>query len=463
MNRLFSRHLRRFVPTASRVLLLVGVLMAGTALEATAQVVSPPGNRRVRSYVPADELVSFLPSTPFNEFVRLINPVFLRVTGKAVVDPMDRVQPIGVSLNGVHFIDAFELVLDRARLDFRESENYFVIEEPALVPTSDQMRAGATGAIATTALGPQFGADLPATARSREIRIDAIIFELNTNRVRETGTNWATLFGSATGGGSQGGGGGTEIPEFSVDASSFFDALDGYITTSTDEISFSVLLNLFRWFEQQGYGETIASPSVSVQSGEQGRMQSGSDIPVQIQDFQGNTITQFISTGIIIDVTPTLINDPGNPNEGEGPVEFMHLDIKVEKSAGRPSEAGLTIDKSDVNTQVLLLDGEQTVIGGLYSTEESLSRKGIPLLMNIPLIKYLFSYQTRTVLQKELVVVLQARMVDSLPDRAGRPLPQNIYQGEREELRERLDRFRSGAGENYDTITPDPEDDARNQ
>ncbi|NNF58896.1 MAG: type II and III secretion system protein [Rhodothermaceae bacterium] len=467
MTRLFSHRLRRFLPTGSRVLLLVGLLMTGTALEATAQVVSPPGDRRVRSYVPAEELVSFLPSTPFNEFVRLINPVFLRVTGKAVVDPMDRTQPIGVSLNGVHFIDAFELVLDRARLDFRESENYFVIEEPALVPTSDQLRAG-DQAIATTALGPSFGADLPATARSREIRIDAIIFELNTNRIRETGTNWATLFGAAGGGGSQGGSGGSgggaaEIPQLSVDASSFFDALDGYITTTTDEINFSVLLNLFRWFEQQGYGETIASPSVSVQSGEQGRMQSGSDIPVQIQDFQGNTITQFISTGIIIDVTPTLINDPGNPAEGEGPVEFMHLDIKVEKSAGRPSEAGLTIDKSDVNTQVLLLDGEQTVIGGLYSTEESISRKGIPLLMNIPLIKYLFSYQTRTVLQKELVVVLQARMVDSLPVRADRPLPENIYREERQDLRERLDRFRSGAGENYDTITPDPEDDARNR
>ena len=309
--------------------------------------------------------------------------------------------------------------------------------------------------------------DLPATADSREIRIDAIIFELNANKFRETGTNWATLFGNASGGGTggtggtdgTGGTGGAVIPRFSVNGESFFDAIDGYITASTDQIDISVLLRLFRWFETQGYGETIAAPSVSVLSGEQGRMQSGSDIPINLQDFQGNTITQFISTGIIIDVTPTLISDPSAGENGE-PLEFVHLEIKVEKSAARPTEAGLTIDKSDVRTQVLLLDGEQTIIGGLYSTEESTTRKGIPILRDIPLIKYLFSYSTRSVIQKELVIVLQVRVVDSLPTRVGQPLRENLYQEERRTLRERLDRFRSGSGEHYDTITPDADRDA---
>ncbi|MDX1440137.1 MAG: type II and III secretion system protein [Rubricoccaceae bacterium] len=452
---------------ARRITLLgLAVLMLGGVVpEAVAQRVTPPTGRRVLSYVPQDELVSFLPTTPFNEFVRLINPVFLRVTGKALVDPMDRQGPIGVSLNGIHFIDAFELVLARAGLDFRESERYFIIQEaPAQAITTDAAIAG-DGGILTAGLGGNV--TLPATSESREIRIDAIIFELNANRFRETGTNWATIFGQAQAsgqsgsGGSTGGGTGTgsgqnqvEIPRFSVEFGSFFDQLDGYIQSSTDQIDMSVLLGLFRWFENQGYGETVASPSVTVQSGEQGRMQSGSDIPVNLQDFQGNTITQFVSTGIIIDVTPTLISDPAAGENGDD-VEFVHLDIKVEKSAGRPTAAGITIDKSDVNTQVLLLDGEQTVIGGLYSTEESTSRKGIPILQDIPLLKYLFSYKTRSVIQKELVIVLQARVVESLPNRAGRPLRQNLYQEERRTLRERLDRFRPRTGEEFDTINDD--------
>ena len=463
MNQMTHRPRKAFLGRLMPLCLLV-VLLAGPAHEAVAQRVTPPVGRRVLSYVPPDQLVSFLPTTQFNEFIRIMNPVFLRVTGKALVDPMDRTDAIGVSLNGIHFIDAFELVLDRAGLDFRESERYFVIHERAAQAiTSDALAMG--GPMGQGFMGAGASADLPATADSREIRIDAIIFELNANKFRETGTNWATLFGAASGAaggggtGETGGESGAEIPRFSVNLESFFDAIDAFITTSTDQIDISVLLRLFRWFETEGYGETIAAPSVSVLSGEQGRMQSGSDIPINLQDFQGNTITQFISTGIIIDVTPTLISDPSGGENGE-PLEFVHLEIKVEKSNARPSLAGLIIDKSDVRTQVLLLDGEQTVIGGLYSTEEATTRKGIPILRDIPLIKYLFSYSTRSVIQKELVVVLQVRVVDSLPTRAGQALRENLYQEERRTLRERLDRFRPQSGEHYDTITPDADRDA---
>ncbi len=64
--------------------------------------------------------------------------------------------------------------------------------------------------------------------------------------------------------------------------------------------------------------------------------------------------------------------------------------------------------------------------------------------------------------QKELVIVLQASVVDSLPVRAAQMLRENLYRDERRRLRERLDRFRPGSGEHYDTITPDANSDAAN-
>ncbi|HLA63989.1 MAG TPA: type II and III secretion system protein, partial [Rhodothermales bacterium] len=389
---------------------------------------------------------------PFNEFIQLINPIFLRVTGKRVVDPMDRTEPIGVSLNGVHFIDAFELVLDRAALDFRESADYFVVENPEITPTSDEVAAaGVPVQVLPTALAAG-GGTVPATAESREIRIDAIIFEVNNTRVRELGTNWSTLFaqassssGSGTGTGGTGTGTGTGssgsgAPQLSINASSFFEAIDGIISSSTDQLELGFLLGLFRYFETQGIGRTLASPSVTVQSGQQGRIQSGSDIPINIQDFQGNTITQFISTGVIIDVTPTLIID----TSGDEPVEFVHLDVKVERSAGRPTAAGIVIDKNNVDTQVLLVDGEQTVIGGLTSTEESVERRGVPILRDIPLLNFFFSYKNRTLVQKELMVVLQVRVVDPVRERQGRPAPADLYRQYRDRTRGNVDQFRPG-------------------
>ena len=256
-------------PRALALLLALALPVLGTAVSAPASA----QDRVVRGYVPPDELVSFPSTTPMNQFLRLVNPTFYRVTGKRVVDPQDRTTPIGVALNGVHFIDAFELVLDRQNLDFSESEGYFIVTQPQIVATTtDGQSATAIGAqvpVTATAVA------LPATADTREIRIDAVIFQLNTNRAREVGTNWGALFGEAANQSGGGSGGGEDRTEFFVNAGSFFDALDGFIEASSDRIELSTILDLFRFFEREGYGQTIASPFTVVQSGEAGRLQSG--------------------------------------------------------------------------------------------------------------------------------------------------------------------------------------------
>lgn len=445
------------------VALLAGALVLALGSQvAQAQTVNPsPSQRQYRAYIPPDQVVSFLPDTPFGEFVALMNPVFQRVTSKMIVDPEGRTNPIGVSISGMHFVDAFELVLDMQGLDYRETDGFFIIEKREQ-PSSSAQLVGTDGA-STRAAG---GAPPPATASSREIRIDAHIFELNVNRLRESGTNWAAILGnsggtgSSTGGSTGGTGGGTagsESLRLFLNTGNFFESLSG-VVEGPERVDFAELTRLFRYFESIGVGETIASPSVTVQSGEQGRIQSGTDIPVTLQDFAGNTITQYIATGIIIDVKPTLVQDATDVPQGEEPVEFIHLDVTVEKSSGRPSAAGVTIDKNQTKTRVLLLDGEQTVIGGLFSTEESVARKGVPVLKDIPLVNFFFSYRQKTTVQKELLIVLQARMVDPLRARAGRPMPTNLYERERQDVRQRLDRFRPGAGDDLRLIDPaDPE------
>ena len=446
--------------------LLGAALLAALAVGAAPAAHAQAGDL-VRGYVPPGELVSFPASTPMDQFLQLVNPTFFRVTGKRVVDPIDRQDAIGVALNGVHFIDAFELVLDRKGLDFAESEGYFIVTEPAAVAaTSDGQVLGAIGAAPPVAAPT---AELPATADTREIRIDAIIFELNTSRSREVGTNWAALFGRAagqnnTGGGSTSGGGvggGEQAgnagarPTFFVDGESFFDALDGFLEVSSDRIELSFLLNLFRYLEQEGFGQTIAAPFTTVQSGETAKIQSGQDIPINLRDFSGNTVSSFVSTGVIINALPTLIVD-----EREGaPVEFVHLDVNVEKSSGTPSAFGIAINKNSTTTQIPLLSGEMRAIGGLTSQEESYTRSGVPVLKDIPLLKYLFSYKQKQVTKKELIVVLQARVVDDLRTRQAGDLPRSLIRQERDDFRERMDRFNDGAGGRADL--PEPADPIR--
>lgn len=405
-------------------------------------------NRQIRTFIPPDELVSFLPSTSFDQFVEFLNPIFERVTGKAIVDPEARSQPIGVSVAGMHFMDAFELVLEYNDLWYRETPQFFIVE---VAPDEPQVFVQEEGPLRQQ---PGVGRVLsPATLDTREIQINAILFELNHSRARDVGIDWNTFFGTGggsggndSGGGTNGGAGGSddEGGTFIIRTDDFFAQFNDFLI-SPDAISITTLTQFFRLLETEGLGETIASPQVTVLSGQKGEIQIGSDIPFLTRDFAGNTRTEFIKTGIIIDVVPTLIEEPIVDTLNAPTLEFIHLNVSVENSSSRPSGSGLAIDRNRANTQVLLLDEEQTIIGGLYSTQESVSRRGIPFLKDLPPwvfgLRYVFGYTQRQVTQKELLIVLQARLLDTIEARADRPFRRNMIQQKRREVEEDLQRL----------------------
>jgi hypothetical protein len=403
--------------------------------------------RQVRTFIPPDQVVSFVATTPFNQFVQFLNPVLQNATGKILIDPESRTHPIGVSVQGMHYFDALMMVLQVNQLNYRETDRYFFVEP---------MPPAQTGVQAPGQMAPPPGPGrttiaLPANAGTREIEINAVLFEMNQSLARQIGIDWNVLFGGERAGGSIGGGGvggGTggdadsRQPRIFVNTSRLFDRLSDWIT-GPNQIEGSVLMEFFRLVEQTGVGETIANPSISVQSGQQGRIQIGSDIPVQVRDFAGNTITQFVSTGIIINVVPTLIRDQVDEDSPE--LEFIHLDVQVERSSGRPFGAGIAIDRSTANTQAVLLDREQTIIGGLYSTDFTRTRRGVPVLKDLPPwvfgLRYIFGFEQMQATQRELVIVLQARVVDPLDIRSQRPLPQDMLDRFRQDVEMNFDRF----------------------
>lgn len=426
----------------------LALLVLGLLAPPVVQAQDRPSQRQIRTYIPPDQLVSFLPETPFDQFVAFLNPIFQRVTGKQVIDPEGYSNPIGISIAGMHFLDAFELVLDFNGLSYRETDQYFIVQEAPEVPVAASAEQ-ATGRAAASAAAP---AELPATSETREVQINAILFEMNVNKARDIGLDWSVFLGEesgSSGGGSNTGsnGGGTGANQmgttrFFLKSDELFEDLDDYIQ-APELMDFADLASFFRLLEDEGVGETVANPQVTVQSGQQGRIQIGSDIPIQTRDFAGNTVTQFFSTGIIIDVLPTLIAETDTSDNDE--LEFIHMDVRVENSSGRPSTAGTVIDRNTADTQVLLLDGEQTVIGGLYSTQESFSRRGIPILKDLPNwffgLGYIFGRTVRTTIQKELLIVLQAEMLDPVTARAERPLQRNLLEQRRRDIQTKMGTF----------------------
>lgn len=427
------------------MLLIPAVVFAMATIALVTMPQAASAQRIVRAYIPPDQLVSFLPSTSFSIFTEHINPIFERVTGKSLIDPESRSHPIGISISGVHFLDALELVLQYNGLQFRETERYYMIE----VRPPDNLILDADAATGTIR-GVEGGMTAPpATIDTRQIEINAVLFELNHTLAKDSGIDWSTIFGSTGStsggaGGTTGSGGSENDVSFFLKTDKLFESIDGAVIAPS-QMDFSDLNSMFRMAEASGVGETIASPSITVQSGIKGEIQIGSDIPVQIRDNFGNITVQLFKTGIIIDVTPTLISEALVDTIGSPVLEFIHLIVKVEKSGSRPSASGPIIDRSSANTQIIMLDGEQTVIGGLYSTEESYTRSGIPFLKDLPKwffgLRYVFGRTQKNVIQKELIIALQVHVVDSIRLRAFQNLPQNMMQQKRDAVQRALEAF----------------------
>jgi len=152
---------------------------------------------------------------------------------------------------------------------------------------------------------------------------------------------------------------------------------------------------------------------VTVKSEGTGRIQVGVDVSTTVQDFAGNTVTQFVQTGSILEVRPFIVRRDS--------VDFVILELQAERSSSQTGETGLEILKTQAKTEVLLLDGEETILGGLYSNETGIDREGIPFLKDLPWwffgLRYVFGYERKIVSKKELLVLLKADLLPSLADR----------------------------------------------
>src|SRR5678810_1266993 len=103
---------------------------------------------------------------------------------------------------------------------------------------------------------------------------------------------------------------------------------------------------------------------------------------IRDRDVAGNPVSQLQTIGIQLKVTPHLTDDKKI---------VMDLHPEVSDLASQSTvQGGVIINTSEADTRVMVDDGQTAVIGGLIRTNESTVRKGVPVLMNLPLIGWAF-------------------------------------------------------------------------
>lgn len=147
--------------------------------------------------------------------------------------------------------------------------------------------------------------------------------------------------------------------------------------------------------ESLGLTKVVSAPKIITLDNKPAKIEQGSQVPFQTTSLQG-TQTTFVDATLTLNVTPHVIPHANT----------VRLEIKATKNSvgAAVSTAGPTIDKKEATTEVLLRDGETTVLGGIFEETRGDSTSGIPWFNRIPFLGWLFKSEGVSVTQTELLV-----------------------------------------------------------
>jgi type IV pilus assembly protein PilQ len=193
-----------------------------------------------------------------------------------------------------------------------------------------------------------------------------------------------------------------------ADANIQGSALDLVFSTAIGGFSLTSFLSALERVEMS---DVQAEPLITTLDNQQADILVGDEIPLRIVDANSaagsgaaRSTVQFKETGIRLTVTPHVTSN-----------RQILMNLATERSQVVPlaaADLGFSIQKQATKNQLLVNDGETSVIGGLTVTTVQKTRSGIPLLSGLPLVGQLFSYTSNDENRRDLIILVTPRIVD---------------------------------------------------
>ena len=248
-----------------------------------------------------------------------------------------------------------------------------------------------------------------------QVLIEAKIVEISKSFTQELGIQWgltgeaiSSAPGSLAINGSANANTATDGSAFQVDlrqstdiaagSVSGFDLLLGGLLPGLD-------LNVrLEALEKQGKGRILSSPRVTTADNKEARIRSGKQIPYQVTSAEGNSI-QFVDAELSLTVTPHVTSD-----------NSVYMVIDATKNAADFTQlVGTvpTITTKETHTEVLVGNGDTTVLGGIYESASTENKKAVPFLSKIPLLGFLFKSFADSDVITELLVFITPTIIET--------------------------------------------------
>jgi type IV pilus assembly protein PilQ len=436
-----------------RSLLFIFLFVVNIAELAQAQSEQAVRRAAQGKVVNQDQLVSFNADVPYTKAIQSLGELSKKIDGRLLIDrsPLQgKDKTIGINIESMYWKDALELILRSNQLWYNDYPEYIEIVsfeemgkqagEPA--QTQKENLTTKTPSFSPSPAATQGTALIDSSeyySKLREITISSVFLDVNKTKMAQSGMDFSIFRGSNLNLG---------VNIFGATSSS---TTGGVTTTSSRLSDQSVTANInptgnnlgvdinaaISIFESDQIAEVIARPQITVRSGSSSIFQVGQDFSVLEKDFSGNTVQKFYPTGTILTVRPKIYK--------VGDMEFIDVRYTVEKSTFTSSAATTVINKTTATGSLTLLNGEEGYIGGMYSNEEDIIRSGVPLLKDLPWwvfgLRYIFGFDSKQVIKRELLVLIKAEILPSLEERAAKPpAVKNLIQDGQQEMDKDLKR-----------------------
>jgi type IV pilus assembly protein PilQ len=155
--------------------------------------------------------------------------------------------------------------------------------------------------------------------------------------------------------------------------------------------------------QQEGKGEIVSSPRVITSDQNKATIKQGVEIPYQEAASSGATSVSFKEAVLQLEVTPHITPD-----------DRVIMDLKVNKDNPDFTRAVLgvpPIDTREVETSVLVDNGETVVLGGVFERTKSKQTERIPFFGDLPYLGFMFKQEAIADQNSELLIFVTPKIL----------------------------------------------------
>lgn len=164
-----------------------------------------------------------------------------------------------------------------------------------------------------------------------------------------------------------------------------------------------LMLNLeLSAMEADKKGKVVSSPRVTTANQHKAKIASGTEIPYLEASSSGAATVAFKSAVLSLEVTPQITPDDKI---------IMELDVKKDR-VGQVFNGVPSIETQNINTQVLVGNGETLVLGGIYEQTQRDDVEKVPFFGDIPVIGNAFKRKTKQDDKTELLIFITPKIQD---------------------------------------------------